>query len=78
MKNNKTWNLIYDILKWIILIVMPAVATLVGTIGTAVGWVDTELFLVIWNAVTVFLGVSLGISNGQFKKSNDVIIEPKG
>lgn len=29
---------VYDVLKWVGLIAIPAVAALVGTVGTAVGW----------------------------------------
>lgn len=68
----ETKNLIYDVIKWIVIIVMPAVATLVGTIGNAVEWSGTELFLVIWNAVNLFLGTITGISNYTYKKNRNI------
>ncbi|MEQ7221384.1 phage holin [Vagococcus fluvialis] len=63
--NNKT----YDKLKWIAMIVIPAVATLVGTVGVSVGWAQTDLAVTIITAVGVFLGTVLGVSNQNYNKN---------
>lgn len=64
----KLSNQNYDALKWIVQIVLPALLTLVGTIGTSVNWEYTEIILVIMGAVTTFLGTVLGVSNHNYKK----------
>ena len=71
--SNKT----YDILKWIVLIVMPAFAVLAGVVGNELNWIHTDTFVTIWNALTAFLGVSLGFSNKSFKDENYIITSPK-
>ena len=52
----------YDILKWVGLIVLPAVATFVGTVGTAAGWVETDLAVTVITAVGTLIGAVLGAS----------------
>ena len=63
--NNKT----YDRLKWIAMIVIPAAAALVGTIGESVGWPQTGLAVTIITAVGAFLGTVLGVSNQNYNKN---------
>lgn len=62
-KNNRT----YDILKWINAILIPALITLVATIGKTLGWEDILVIVAICNAVNTFLGSILGVSNYQYK-----------
>lgn len=52
----------YDILKWVGLIVLPAVATFIGTVGTAAGWDGTDLAVTVVTAVGILLGAVLGVS----------------
>ena len=56
-------NKVYDILKWITLIFLPALTTLVGVILNSFNVGCTEIVLTIMTAVTTFLGTILGISN---------------
>jgi len=58
----------YDILKWIVTIVLPASIALIGTVGGSFNWSYTEATLTIVAAVTTFLGATLGISNANYKK----------
>ena len=58
----------YDLLKWIVQIVMPALIVAIGTIGVAVAWEHTELTLTILGAITTFLGASLGLSSAKYYK----------
>lgn len=63
--NNKT----YDILKWIAIIVVPAIATFVGTVGLAISWQYTDIAVLIITAVGTLLGSILGVSNNQYNKT---------
>ena len=56
--DNKTYNY----LKWIVVVLLPALATLIGTVGTAFNWEYTQVTLVIITAVTTFLGALIGVS----------------
>ncbi len=56
-------NKVYDVLKWITLIFLPALTTLVGVILNSFNVGCTEIVLTIMTAVTTFLGAILGISN---------------
>ncbi|SFL29403.1 phage holin [Lactococcus garvieae] len=62
--SNKT----YDIVKWIVLTVLPALSALVGVLGKAYGWESTDLAVITLNAVTVFLGAITGYSSHQYGK----------
>lgn len=52
----------YDTLKWVGLIVIPAVAVFIGTVGTAAGWDGTDLTVTVVTAVGTLLGAVLGVS----------------
>lgn len=52
----------YDILKWVGLIVLPAIATFIGTVGAAAGWGGTDLAVTVVTAVGILLGAVLGVS----------------
>lgn len=60
-------NRIYDILKWVALIVLPAIATLYGALAPTWGWPYAEQIVYTITAVDTFLGTILGISNLQYK-----------
>lgn len=60
-------NKVYDVLKWITLIFLPALTTLVGVILNSFNVGCTEIVLTIMTAVTTFLGAILGISNINYK-----------
>lgn len=62
-------NKLYDILKWIATIVLPALSTLCFTIGSIWGWSFTEQIIGSIAAVDMFLGVILGISTAQYNKT---------
>ena len=58
----------YDILKWVAIIVIPALAVLVGQIGNAFNWEYTKISVEVINAIALFLGTILGVSNYNYKK----------
>lgn len=61
----------YDIIKWAVILLLPALSVLVGTLGQAYGFVHTDLAVTTINAVTVFLGVITGVSTYQHNKTGD-------
>ena len=64
----KMSNTVYDVLKFIAQIVLPALATLWAALGTIWGWpLVTEITATIC-AVDTFLGALLGISAMQYAK----------
>lgn len=62
--NNKT----YDILKWFVIIFMPAFITLVASIGYIFERVWVEPTVAVLTAVNTFLGVIIGVSTHNYNK----------
>jgi uncharacterized protein (DUF697 family) len=63
-------NNVYDVLKWACLIAVPAVITLISTLGTIYGQDMTTVTATI-GAVATFVGALIGISNSNYYKDND-------
>lgn len=61
----------YKILKWFVLIVLPASTTLFGVIGLTLNWDNVDGITTIMVAITTFLGSIIGISNANFKKEEE-------
>lgn len=59
----------YDFLKWMLMIVVPALITLISSLGTIYGW-DTNTITLTIAAIATFLGVITGISNSNYYKDN--------
>lgn len=55
-------NEVYDVLKWVGLIALPAIAVCVQTIGTAAGWSGTDLTVTILTALGTLVGALIGAS----------------
>lgn len=66
----KMSNKVYDVLKWIALIVLPAIGALYFALAGIWGFPYGEEIVGTITAVDVFLGAVLGISNVQYKKNN--------
>lgn len=64
--SNKT----YDILKWIVITVLPALLTLFGVIGATLELNCTDTVITIGTAVITFLGTILGVSSVNYAKKN--------
>ena len=61
---------LYDILKWVCLIVCPAICTLIVTLSNLWGWqIPTEAIVGTISAITLFIGAILGISTAQYNKT---------
>ena len=61
-------NKAYDILKWACLIAVPALITLISTLGTIYGW-DTTAITATIGAAATFVGALIGVSNSAYIKS---------
>lgn len=59
-------NKVYDILKWVIVIVSPALITLITTLGELYGFESAVICGTI-SAITVFAGAVLQISSATYK-----------
>lgn len=58
---------LYDVLKWVALIVVPAFATFVLACSLALGWDDGNVVATIITAFGAFLGSILQVSSEKFK-----------
>lgn len=63
-------NKVYDVLKWIALIGLPALITFYGVLGATCNIPYTEQVLTIATAFNAMIGTWLGISNVKYKKFN--------
>ena len=64
-------NRVYDVLKWICLIFLPAVAILYSAIDGVFGWGYTATVTTIISAIEAFIGSMIGISTKSYRKKND-------
>lgn len=64
----KMSNQVYDVLKWIAQILLPAVGTLYFTLAGIWGFPYGEQIVGTITAIDTFLGVCLGISSSQYRK----------
>lgn len=62
-------NKMYDALKWIAQVVLPALATLYFALAGIWGFPYGEQIVGTITALDTFLGVVLGISSAQYKKN---------
>ena len=65
-------NKVYDILKYITQIIIPAVATLYFALSSIWGLPYGEQIVGTLTAVDAFLGVCLGISTAQYNRTQGV------
>lgn len=64
-------NKMYDVLKWIAMVFLPAIATLYFALAGIWGFPYGEEIVGTITAVDTCLGVLLGISSAQYKKSSE-------
>lgn len=62
---------VYDILKWICLIVLPALSVLYATLAGIWGLPYASQIPLTIDAIDVFLGALIGISHLSIKKEGD-------
>ena len=61
---------VYDVLKWIVQIVLPAIATLYFALAQIWGLPKAEEVIGSIASVTIFLGAILGISTAAYNRSD--------
>lgn len=61
----------YQVLKWVALIALPAVAWLVGVVGPQCGLPHCGEIVTTINAVGVFVGALIGVSQLTSAKTDD-------
>lgn len=66
----KLKDCVYDILKWITMIVLPALATAYVGLAAVWGWPYPEAVAKTSAIVCTLLGALLGISTAQYNKDN--------
>ena len=71
MLNSKT----YDILKWLAMFFLPALATLVKVVFSIWGIPYGEQISATIVALNTFLGAILGISNATYKANKELLEE---
>lgn len=64
-------NKTYDILKYIAIIFMPALATFIGTVGIALGYPQvTGVIVTVITALGGFIGSLVGLSSKSYNQEN--------
>jgi putative effector of murein hydrolase LrgA (UPF0299 family) len=61
-------NKYYDFLKWFLMLFIPALITLIATLGTIYN-IDTEVIVLTISAFATFLGAITGISSISYNNS---------
>ena len=63
---------VYDVLKWVAIVALPALSTFIVVIGKIWGWGDISVMVAqTITAVATLLGALLGISTIQYNKEQD-------
>ena len=62
-------NKVYDILKWIVIVFLPALNGLILALGNVLQF-ESSVICGIISAVHVFLGALIGVSSVKYTKSN--------
>lgn len=71
MKFFKMSDKVYDVLKWVALILIPAIGTLYFALAGIWGFPYAEAIVGTLTAVDTFLGAILGISTSMYKKNQN-------
>ncbi|MBR1897230.1 MAG: phage holin [Pyramidobacter sp.] len=61
---------VYDVLKWVCLIALPAAGVLYAALAGLWGWPYTKEIVGTIAAVETFLGALLGLSTAQYNREN--------
>lgn len=62
-------NKVYNVLKWVVMIALPAIATLYTALAAIWGWPMADSVSQTITAITTFLGVLLGVSTYNYNKT---------
>ena len=62
---------VYDVLKWVAIIALPAISTFLVVVSKIWGWADMgSMIAQTVTAVAVLLGALLGVSSVNYNKDN--------
>lgn len=61
-------NAVYDVLKWVVMCVIPALTTFYCVCDKVFGWGYAEIVATISSAFCACLGTILGISTAEYNK----------
>ena len=62
---------VYKTMKWVGLILCPALATFVGVVGPVWGWPSVDAWVTTINATGLLIGSVIGVSQITAKESDD-------
>lgn len=65
----KLSNKVYDVLKYALIIFVPAVITLISTLGKIYNF-ETEIIVLTISALATFVGAITGMSSINYNKNN--------
>lgn len=65
-------NKVYDVLKWICLIGLPATSVFYAALDSAFSWGYTDTVTTVLAAVAAFIGALIGISTKSYNGEGDV------
>lgn len=68
-------NKVYDVLKWMALIALPALSVLYNVLAGVWDWPFANEVSVTINAVIAFIGTLIGISTGAYNKQQAAVEE---
>lgn len=72
MMNIKLNNKVYDVLKWTVLVALPAISVLLVTLTQAWSWnIPIEAIVTTISAIEVFIGALIGISTASYNKGEE-------
>ena len=60
---------VYNVLKWVVVIVLPAAAALYNVLAATWGWAYADQISTTISAVNTFLGAVMMISSYQYSKN---------
>lgn len=63
-------NKVYDVLKWLVVLALPALGALYSTLASVWGWPYSQAVCATLDAVALCLGTVLGISCAAYNKEN--------
>lgn len=60
---------LYDILKWIVLVFLPALVAFIGLLGGHFNWAQTETVVTVLSGFTAFVGALIGTSSLHYHRT---------
>lgn len=68
-------NKVYDVIKWVSLVVLPAISTLYWSLASIFGWPYAEQITGAVAAIQTLIGALLGVSAKNYEGDGDLLID---